>query len=402
MLKNRYVRTIVCSRILLQLGIWVRNFAILLYVTDVTGNDPFFVSLISIAEYAPIFIFAFIGGTFADRWLPKRTMVWCDLLSALSGLAVGLVISSGAWHALFIAAFVSSVLSQFSQPSAMKLFKQHVEEERLQGVMAMFQSLMAIFMVIGPVLGTMVYERFGLEASLLIMAVMFMGSALVLSTLPRDAKGPQSQKNGSFREELVAGIRYIGKNRVLRSLGFSFAVSGLAAGCIQPLTVFIPIENLGQDKSFLQWLMMANGFAMLVSGGLIMTAAKKIRPQALLACGLLVSALGTIGVGWSHNTALTILLQIVCGLSYPSIHIGIQTMIIKNTEAAFIGRVGGALTPIFMGMMVVGMSLSGGLKEMTSLFFLFAGSSVLFLIGALLLLPLLKKERASANTAMTR
>jgi DHA3 family macrolide efflux protein-like MFS transporter len=61
------------SNLLLQLGIWVRNFAILLYVTDITNNNPIYVSLIAVAEFAPIFIFSFIGGTFADRWRPKRT-----------------------------------------------------------------------------------------------------------------------------------------------------------------------------------------------------------------------------------------------------------------------------------------------------------------------------------------
>ena len=84
MFSNRFFRTIILSRILLQLGIWIRNFAILLYVTEVTNNDPSAVSLISVAEFAPIFVFAIIGGTFADRWKPKRTMISCDFLSAFS------------------------------------------------------------------------------------------------------------------------------------------------------------------------------------------------------------------------------------------------------------------------------------------------------------------------------
>lgn len=38
---------------------------------------------------------------------------------------------------------------------------------------------------------------------------------------------------------------------------------------------------------------------------------------------------------------------------------GINTMILKNTEQSFIGRVNGILTPMFMGSMVVAMMLSG-------------------------------------------
>ena len=88
MFSNRYVRTIILSQLFLQTGIWIRNFAVLLYVTQLTNNNPVYISLVSVAEFAPIFLFAMIGGAFADRWRPKRTMVWSDLLSAFSVVAV--------------------------------------------------------------------------------------------------------------------------------------------------------------------------------------------------------------------------------------------------------------------------------------------------------------------------
>lgn len=389
MLNNRYVRTIIVSSILLQLGIWVRNFAILLYVTDLTHNDPLYVSLISVAEFAPIFLFAVIGGTFADRWRPKRTMVWCDVLSAASAFIVLPVVLFGSWHALLFATFVSAMLSQFSQPSAMKLFKRHVPDEQLQGVMAMFQSLMAVFMVIGPIIGTFVYQRWGIEVSVAVMGVLFAISALVLAGLPRDTEEPgRSAADRDFVRELKDGLSYVWTRRMLRTLGGAFAVSGLAVGLMQPLMLFVAVENLGQNKPFLQWLLMANGAAMLVGGGLIMSVARKVQPQVLLAFGLLVSAVGTIGIGWSTSIPLTLALQVMNGFCYPCIHIGINTMILKNTEGAFIGRVGGVLTPMFMGMMVVGMSFAGALKESFSLTAVFAASGLLFLLGASLLVPL--------------
>ena len=142
--RNRFLQTILLSSVLLQIGIWVRNFAILLYVAETTNNDPYAISLISVAEFAPIFVFSFIGGTFADRWRPKRTMIWCDVLSAVSVFAVLLTIHYGSWHSVYLVAFISAILSQFSQPSSMRLFKYHVAEEQLQQGMALFQSLMAI------------------------------------------------------------------------------------------------------------------------------------------------------------------------------------------------------------------------------------------------------------------
>lgn len=391
--KNPYIRTIIASNALLNLGIWVRNFAILLYVTDLTHNDPVYVSLISVAEFAPIFLFAIIGGTFADRWRPKRTMVSCDLLSAASIFIVLLALWYGSWQVLLLSTFFSAILSQFSQPSAMKILKQHVAPEQLQGVMALFQSLMALFMVIGPVVGTFIYQHFGIFSSLSITGMLFLISALVLTRIPQDEQVIEINRPTHFIEELKEGIRYVWNNRTLRTLGGTFTIIGLAVGLIQPLMVFVAIENLGQDKEFLQWPLMANGAAMLLGGGLIMGVAKKVQPQLLLATGLLVSTLTTFGVGWSHNIVLTMALQVLSGLFYPCIHIGINTMMMKNAEAAFIGRVGGALSPLFSGMMVVGMSIGGTLKRESSLNTVYTVSAGLFLLGAMLLLPLLRDRQ---------
>ncbi|NOU69636.1 MFS transporter [Paenibacillus sp. LMG 31461] len=393
MLTNRYVRTIILSRVLLQLGIWIRNFAILLYISDITHNNPQYVSLISVVETAPIFIFAFIGGTFADRWRPKLTMVWCDFISAITVFIVLLAVLSGSWYALLVGTFISASLSQFSQPSAMKLYKKNVPADGLQSVMAMSQSLVAIFMVLGPAVGTFIYLKYGIEASLILTGVMFLGSSLVLTSLPKDDREEVSAGSSSFLKELTAGLRYVQTNRALRTLSLTFGVTGLAAGLIQPLAIFIAIEKLGLSKQSLQWFMMANGAAMLIGGAVIMGVAKKAKPQILLAIGLLVSAICTIGVGASTFIWLTLILQIISGLFYPCIQVGIQTLIMRNTEGPFMGRVGGAITPIFMGMMLIGMALSGYLKDSTSLLTVYVLSGCLLFVGVVLLGPLLRKKQ---------
>jgi MFS transporter, DHA3 family, macrolide efflux protein len=399
---NRIVLAIMSSNFLLQLGIWIRNFAILLYVTEITNNDPVYVSLISVAEFAPIFIFSFIGGTFADRWKPKLTMVWCDLLSAVSIGVVLLTLIYGSWQTIFFATLVSAILSQFSMPSAMRLLKQHVPGEQLQSVMAMFQSLMAIFMVIGPVIGAFVYQKFGIYTSIGVMGAMFLLSGLVLMFLPKDIEKDKTEAESNFKKELGDGFRYVWSNKILKSMGGIFAVCGLAVGLISPLMIFVTIENLGMSKDFLQWLLMANGAGMLLGGGIVMAFSKKISPQKLLAIGIFASMVFTIGIGWSTSIPLTIGLQILNGMFFPCIHIGINTLILKNTEESFVGRVNGVLNPLFMGMMVIGMTAAGMIKVPLTLFGVYLVSGVLFLIGALLVVPLFKfKEVDSIPQTIT-
>ncbi|WP_343069730.1 MFS transporter [Clostridium aciditolerans] len=382
--RNRFVQVIMISGILLQIGIWVRNFAILLFVMEKTHNNPFAVSMISVAEFAPIFIFSFIGGTYADRWRPKRTMVWCDLLSAISVLIVLFTIIFSTWQAVFFVTFISSILSQFSQPSAMKLFKIHVPIEKLQMGMAMFQTLMAIFMIIGPMMGTLVYQRFGINIAIGVMGVAFLLSAAVLTFLPTDEKEENKELQANFWQELSDGFRYVWERKVLTILGGVFAIAGLAVGIIQPLGIFIIMERLGLPKENLQWLLAANGAAMLIGGGVLLGLSKKISPQKLLAIGMLANAISIVGVGLSTNWAITLAFQFLNGLFMPCIQIGINTLILQLTEEEFVGRVNGVLNPLFMGAMVITMSLAGWLKIQFSLVAMYMLAGGLFFLGVLL------------------
>jgi MFS transporter, DHA3 family, macrolide efflux protein len=389
--KNQVIRTILLSVLFLQIGIWVRNYSILLYVIEKTNENPIAVSLISVAEFAPIFLFSFIGGTFADRWRPKRTMIWCDLLSAVSVFAVLLTLFFGSWKMIFFATLVSSILSQFSQPSGMKLFKQHVPMELVQMGMSMYQTVFALFMILGPVLGTFVYQRFGILASVAVMGVAFICSAAVLLMLPADKEPDAEKPKTTLMEEMKAGFRYVLNSRALSLLGGCFAAAGLAIGLTQPLGVFLITERLGLPKEELQWLMAAFGVGMILGGGITVAISRKVQPQVLLAIGLAASAIGFIGMGLSTVFWLTLTAQFFSGLFMPCIHIGINTMILQNTEESFIGRVNGILNPVFMGAMVITMSAAGWLKTHLSIVYIYETAAILLFIGIIVLVPLMKK-----------
>jgi DHA3 family macrolide efflux protein-like MFS transporter len=391
LLRNRFVQAILLSGLLLQIGIWVRNFAVLLFVMDMTNGDPFAVSMISVAEFAPIFIFSFIGGTFADRWKPKRTMVWCDLLSAVSVFAVLLTLAYGTWKAVFFATLVSAILSQFSQPSGMRLFKIHVPEELMQLGMSLYQTMFAVFMVLGPILGTFVYQRYGIEIAIGIMGIAFILSAVVLLFLPPDQELGEEKPKTTLREEMAAGFSYVLSNRALTTLGGCFLAAGLA-GLIQPLVIFLVTERLGLPKEYIQWLMTANGLAMIAGGGIAMGLTKKVAPQTMLAIGMVVSAVSLIVTGLSTSLWLTLAAQFFGGIVLPAIQIGINTMILKNTEESFVGRVNGILSPLFMGAMVVTMSIAGWLKSLFHIVAMYEMAAVLFIIGALVLIPLFRSS----------
>jgi MFS family permease len=389
--RNRVFLAIIMSGLFLQIGIWVRNFAVLLFVMDQTNGDAFAVSMISVAEFAPIFIFSFIGGTFADRWAPKKTMVWCDILSAVSIFVVLITLVFGTWKVVFFATLISAILSQFSQPSGMKLFKMHLSENQVQSAMSVYQTVFAVFMVLGPIIGTFIFQSFGIDVSIAVTGVAFLLSAGALAFLPKDRPMEEAGES-TLLQEMKSGIKYVLGKRELSLLGLCFMAAGLGVGFINPLSIFLVTEQLDLPKENLQWLLMVNGVGMILGGACAMIFAKNVPPQRLLVFGMLVNGLGIAVMGFSTTLWITLLAEFFSGLMMPCIQIGINTLILQNTEEAFIGRVNGILSPLFAGSMVITMSLAGVLKEQFSLVTTFEMSAVLFIIGVVVILPIYNQK----------
>jgi len=69
-------------------------------------------------------------------------------------------------------------------------------------------------------------------------------------------------------------------------------------------------------------------------------------------------------------------------------------MILQWTEQSYVGRVNGVLSPMFMGMMVIMMSVSGVLKTFFPLVGIYAVSGTIMLLGAMILVRIFKRKPA--------
>ncbi|MGG2016912.1 MFS transporter [Bacillus sp. S10(2024)] len=388
LLKNRVFLLVIASDILQQFAIWIRNMALLFFVMEQTNNDPIAVSILSVMEYAPIFIFSFIGGALADRWNPKRTMITGDILSALSIVMIVLLLNIGYWQALFAATFVSAVVSQFSQPATSRVFKHHVEEEHVSAAIAISQSLQALFLIFGPVVGTFVYTQLGLLASLYSLIIIFALSALCLSFLPGWMKDKEVRKS-SLWNDIKEGWLYVLRSNPLRMLTATFSIIGLAAGLVQPLEIFLVVERLGMEKEAVQYLTAADGIGMLIGGGLAAGVSKKVKQKHLLVFGMTILAVSFVVEGFSTSFWITVCMRFITGICLACVNIVVGTFMIHLVDGNMIGRVNGTVLPLFMSALLIGVSLGGILKETTSLVIVFSIAAVL---GLAAILPVLRMK----------
>ncbi|MEK3713146.1 MFS transporter [Paenibacillus sp. FSL R7-0333] len=388
LLRNRVFLLVMASDVLQQVGIWVRNMALLYYVVQQTQGDPVAVSLLTVVEYAPIFLFSLVGGVLADRWRPKRTMIWGDVLSFLSIVPILFVVAWGYWQAVFIVTMISAIVSQFSQPSSAKLLKTHVPEQELTAAMAMTQMVSSLFIILGPILGTFVYYTFGVMVSLSSLLVIFALSACFLLFLPDSPRSMERLSVQAVVNDLRGGLLYLLEHANLKVLMVMFGVLALGAGLTAPLDIFLVTERLGLAEADLQWFTALSGLGLLIGAIIAASLSGRLKGKGVVFAGLILLGAGTMIEVWSVWPILTGGMRLITGLFLALTQTVIGTYMLTLVRAEYIGRINGLITPIFTGCTLIGTGLSGMLVAQSSLIFVYMLSGLILMLAALVALRL--------------
>ncbi|WP_312855519.1 MFS transporter [Litoribacterium kuwaitense] len=141
-------------------------------------------------------------------------------------------------------------MSQFSQPSSMKIIRQHVPQDYVQAAIAFSQALMSLFIIAGPIIGTAVYASFGITGSLISLLVIFALSGIVLSFLPKAEWSAQEVTQNDMISDFKEGIWFIQGRNDLQILLLIFSVLAFGVG----LVLFLITDRVGLAKEHLQWL----------------------------------------------------------------------------------------------------------------------------------------------------
>ncbi|MCM3261439.1 MFS transporter [Paenibacillus lautus] len=387
---NRAFVLLMVSDFMQNIGIWIRNMALLFFIMEQSNHDPVAVSLLTVIEYVPIFVISMVGGVLADRWRPKRTMIWGDILSFISILLILFVVYAGYWQAVFAVTLVSAVVSQFSQPSSMKIIKRCLPDEHVPAATALSQTSMSLFIILGPMVGTTIYQAFGLQASLISLLILFGASAIVLAFLPSTVDEPSkdSESAGSFVKDMKAGFAYIGSSRLLKVLLVVYVLLALGSGLVQPLDIFVITERLQLEMSSVQWFTALEGLGMLIGGVIAAVIAGKVKGSYLLFAGLAFLGLSTFVEVLSQWPILTGSMRFVTGVLMAMAQTVLMAVMMQQVEEKFIGRLNGVMTPIFTGMLLIGSGLTGWYMSVTSIVVVYFTAGALFLLSSFISMKL--------------
>ncbi|MBS1963514.1 MAG: MFS transporter [Bdellovibrionales bacterium] len=180
-------------------------------------RDPLSLGLVGLAEAAPALGLALFAGYVVDRRDPRK-IISGVLLVSLSSMVI-------AWTAhgpfqLYVASFLTGLARSFYSPSFQSILPRLVAKSTLKRAIAAGTSAMKFASIVGPAAGGLLYG-FGGENLAYGVGTAFLATALVFALLLRYDHGPyrRTAKNeNSFVVELLAGLRFVFRNRLILSV----------------------------------------------------------------------------------------------------------------------------------------------------------------------------------------
>lgn len=206
---------LIIGRFISVLGTGILDFAISLYVLDITGSATMF-SLVLGISILPQGLVNMFGGVFVDKYNKRKIMMITELISALIIVVFMIVFSFEGANMVFIIALV--ILLNATQGlyflAVLADIPNIVGDELTTAANSAIQSIGAFSNIFGPVIGAIVYKSMGMRAILLLDAISFIAGALGVLVLKYEVK--KIIVEGSYIENIKIVLKYINEEKIIK------------------------------------------------------------------------------------------------------------------------------------------------------------------------------------------
>lgn len=332
-----------CGQFLSVIGTRMTNFAISIWVWDVTGSTTEF-ALTMFFAFAGTVIFSPVAGTFIDRWNRKLTMLLSDLGSGLATVTMVVLFatdSTAMWH-LYLINFVSGSFMAFQVPVFQATITTMLAKANYTRGNAMMFAVRSTPELFAPLVAAMLLTVASLETVLLIDLVTFLFAVgtVMLVTLPPTPKAPEGEQRPKFWQDCLTGFRYILRNKSLRNVELFLIGINVLASVGYLLLRPMALARTGDDAGSLA-LVLATGAIGGVAGALLIGVLKspKDKMVRVLWATVAFSLVGRVLYGVTDMILFLGVALIVVHLCIPIIDGYTNTVWQEKVEPHMQGRV---------------------------------------------------------------
>lgn len=202
-LRHRDFRVFWVAFVISAAGTWMQIIALSLLVLKLSHGSAFALGCVSLSQALAFFMFALIGGGFADRVDRTKLLIVTQTALMLLAAILGVLTTFGAITVPAIAffAFVSGAILSFDQPARAALVSTLIPEKDLLNAISLQSAVFNGAAVVGPALAGFTVARIGLPANFFFNALSFATVLLALASLHTRSAAPRK------RESLIPQIR---------------------------------------------------------------------------------------------------------------------------------------------------------------------------------------------------
>jgi MFS family permease len=359
-LRSRNFALFFSGQLISRVGMWMQRTAVIWVVYTIT-HSAFMIGVATFAEQFPSFLFSVRGGIIADRYNRYKVLMLTQTLSALQAVLLTVFTFSGNYNIpliLSLSVFLG-IVNAYDVPVRQSMINEIVEnKDDLANAIALNSSLNTLARLIGPALSCVVLAKYGADYCFLSNAISFIAviAAIAAMRFPENTFGIRHAKSkGRFKE----AIAYLKENKPIATVIWIAALTSFfVMSYITLLPVYAKVIFKGNAATY-GWLNSAIGVGAFAGSFYLAALNKKASFRKVLLLNTFLLGASLLLFAYSHNLFLSLIFSVIGGFSSICQMAVIITIVQRETDNQFRGRVISFIAMAMFGMLPLGSLLVG-------------------------------------------
>jgi MFS family permease len=341
---------------------WLELLVVGVYVLEQTGSASM-VALMTVVRLAPMFLCGMPIGAIADRYERQTLLMLGLVVLLLTSALLGVLALTGQitlWQ-IAIGAFLNGIFFAGDYPIRRIMSGEIAGVDRLGRAMALESATGNATRMLGPALGGFLLETLGLAGAYLLGTVLYLASVVLLLRLAYRSTRFEGQAR-NILSTLREGWRFVRARRVIVGTLMVTVVVNFWGFAYITMVPVIGERVLGLSAFPIGVLMSIEGLGALLGALLVGPFSKPHAYTRIYLISSFVFLLGVLGFGLSDRFALSLALNLICGVSLAGFSVMQATIMFLAARPEMRSRVMGVLT-VAIGAGPLGMLHLGWLAD---------------------------------------
>ncbi len=293
---------------------------------DGLDKGPFWIGVVAVASALPTIVLSVPAGILADRYDHRKILFWSQSLTAVSSLALALVVISGAVNIWMVIAWgvFTGALAALANPAYSAILPRLIDMRTMASAVAMVSTVWNTMRVVGPALAGVLIAVIGIGQAFFVTAAGFAISTVLVQLVPLKPIAPRPPgPDGGMLE----GIRHIAREPIfLATIGLSFFTS-VFGGSYQALLPIFADDILKVGPTGFGWMEAAAGIGGFLGTFAIIRIGTGGRAGMTMSLAAALFGLFIAGFAYSRNFPLSLILLFAGGfVSSMYLNLGMTTL----------------------------------------------------------------------------